>query len=136
MVNLVELAGPGAVRGPGEEIVWALEDTASAIERLVSQQIAVLGGELWFRDQCGSWANALLDSRGRTVVYAWSAEAHGGRASANWEELVQRFAGIARETLLRWQSDPEAVGQQQRKPFCSLTLLSESEWREGDASIV
>jgi len=68
-----------AFRAANGEFGWSREDAQSAISILVQQQLAILGGEVWWVPEGASgWTGIIPQRVGHPGVYAWSTEREPG----------------------------------------------------------
>lgn len=108
------------------ERAWSREDVSAVVDYLSSQDLAVLGGEVWrVHDSC--IFAGFLDADGREGIYAWSTSRN---PEEPWNEFLRRCAA---ETISAVAEFPARVQIQPGLPgriLFNLTWVSEGEYEE------
>jgi hypothetical protein len=92
-----------AFRAPDGEYGWTREDVRSIIPILAENQLAILGGELWWVLQgARTWTGLIQLRDGSTAVYHWSSDREPGE---EWTAFVSRCAEESLAAVDRFPGD-------------------------------
>src|SRR6266545_2836871 len=95
-----EEIGAEAFRASNGEFGWTRAQIPGVVAALRAQQLAILGGELWWvRDGAQTWTGAIPQQDGHDAVYAWETKR---QPDEPWAAFVSRCASDAIEAAEKW----------------------------------
>jgi hypothetical protein len=114
-----------AFRTENGEFGWTREQIPHVVEVLRSQGMAILGGELWWRDELTSWHGLIPQRHGPPAVYVWAAD----RLPAElWSDFVERGASDALAHVERWPAELDLPPGLEGQILCNFAWVSESDY--------
>jgi hypothetical protein len=115
-----------AFRTENGELGWAHDQIPQVVNVLRSQELAILGGELWWVKDGSADCDLHIPQRdGRRTVYVWSSD----RLPAEpWTDFVERGAADALARLERWPTDLDLPPDLKGHVLCSLSWVSRLEF--------
>jgi hypothetical protein len=112
-----------AFRTDNGEFGWTRTQIPQVVDILRSQELAILGGELWWvKDDSRGW-DLIPQEDGRQAVYTWAADRLPGEL---WPVFVERGAAEALAHVDRWPAD--LTPNLQGRILCNLTWASHLEF--------
>lgn len=114
-----------AFRADNGEFGWTREQIPQVVNILRSQELAILGGELWWvKDGSPGW-ELIPPQDGRRAVYTWAGDRLRGES---WPDFVERGAEDALAHVERWPADLDLPRNAGGRIFCNLAWASELEF--------
>lgn len=115
-----------AFRATNGEFGWTRAQTPLVVRVLRSQQIGILGGELWWvRDGCTDWVGAIPQRHGPPGVYTWETKRRSGEP---WLDFADRGASDALAMVERWPRPGDLPLGLPGRILYNLTWVSEAEF--------
>lgn len=112
----------------GDEFGWTREQIPLVVDLLCSNQMGILGGELWWiDDESGSWYMSIPQQSGPPGVYAWTTDRRSGE---QWPDFVKRGAADAMSKVHSWPEPGDLPPSLPGRVLYNLTWVSEAEFSE------
>jgi hypothetical protein len=114
-----------AFRADNGEFGWTQEQIPQVVNILRSQELAILGGELWWVKE-GSKVWHLIPQRdGQQAVYTWAGDRLPGES---WPDFVERGAVDALAHVEQWPTKLELPLDLEGRILCNLAWVSHGEF--------
>jgi hypothetical protein len=114
-----------AFRADNGEFGWTREQIPQVVNILRSQELAILGGELWWvKDGSTGW-DLIPQRDGRRAVYRWAGDRLPGES---WPDFVARGAADALAHVERWPADLDLPPNFEGRILCNLAWVSHLEF--------
>jgi hypothetical protein len=123
-----------AFRASNGEFGWSRKDVRSAIVILADDNLAILGGELWWVPEGASgWTGLIPQRDGSIAVYSWSTEQ---RLGEEWTAFVGRCAALSVDSVDSLPGDADLPTDLGGRILYNLTWATEDWYLELQATRV
>jgi hypothetical protein len=114
-----------AFRAANGEFGWTRAQIPQVVDILRSQELAILGGELWWVSDGSTGWDLIPQLDGRRAVYTWAGDRLPGES---WPYFVERGAADALDAVRRWPTDLDLPPNREGRILCNLTWTSRLEF--------
>jgi len=115
-----------AFRIDNGEFGWTRSQIPLVVDVLRSNNLAILGGELWWERE-GSFSGVIPQRQGPPAVYPWATNRQSGES---WPDFVQRGALDALAAVERFPGPEDLALDVTGRVLYNLTWVSEPEFAE------
>ncbi len=117
-----------AFRDPGGEFGWTRDQITRVVPILIEQNLAILGGELWWvQDGASTWNGLIPQVIGPDAVYAWETKR---TPDEPWASFVKRCSFDTLATVEKLPRPGEIPENLPGRILYNLTWVSEKEYDE------
>lgn len=117
-----------AFRAGNDEPAWLRADGPTVVGELVSQNLAILGGEIWWVPPSAPGPHPLIPQRrGPDAFYGWEVTRE---AAEQWTDYVRRSASAALELINKWPNPDDLPAGLSGDFYYNLTWASEAEFSQ------
>ena len=119
-----------AFRAPNGEFGWRREDVRLVVPILVTDCVAILGGEVWWvPDGADRWTGLIPQRDGPDAVYPWETKRDQGE---EWMAFVRRCAAESLQCVDRFPADTDLPPDLGGQILYNVPWVSEDEYLDLD----